>query len=626
MELDYFKLLPLLTLLVFALPKVAKGYFAMFVNVVGAVVALVGAVAAIFSFNVPYVPVFDPISAVFAIAIASVAIGCSVFTVGYLKNSKKSAVELSLHYVAIVGLTFSMFFVIGAKTKFDFLLFWELMTLCSFVLLLFNAVKKEVLHAAVGYLVIMHIGFFAILYGMINYGDDAVFGHGTMPFWVWAIYFVGFGIKAGLFPMHIWLPVAYPIAPSHVSALMSGAMINMGVYGIFKATFATQDLLTVGYVMFVFGVVSALFGIVKASTQGDLKKLFAYSSIENIGIIFIGFGLGCIGKASANMPLALIGIGGALLHMVNHANYKAALFLSAGTINRATGTTQLNSLGGLLKKMPISGTMFLLAILAICAIPPFSGFFSEFILLSGMFEAVSSGNTVLLSLLAIVTIAIVGGLTVITFCKAFGVAMLGNPRSCHAENAVEANKMMILGFVVPIASILVGGFLYPIVIFNFSTEIINVNANVQPMIERFIWIEIVAVSVVALAAVLFGVKKWMQKKRANSYAPTWGCGFENLNPNVQYSAHSSSAEIENAITSSRSHELVGENEIYPTQKCFTKSEADNTNKFITHLSTHVLRRFTAKLALFQTGKVNHYILHALIFIMLVLALSVMSLL
>lgn len=626
MELYYFKLLPLLGLFIFASPRKAKGYVALLVSMIGIGAAGVGAAGAIVGFNVPYVPVFEPISAVFVLAVSVVALGCSIYSVGYLKGCRKSALEIGIHYFCIVVLIYSMYFVLEAKSKFDFLIFWELMTLSSFVLLMFNATRKEVLHAVVGYLIIMHIAFFAIFYGMISYGGEALFGYGTMPFWVWAMFFVGFGIKAGIFPFHIWLPVAYPVAPSHVSALMSGAMINMGIYGIVRATLVAQDLLTIGYVMFCFGVVSAIYGILKASTQGNLKKLFAYSSIENIGIIFIGLGLGAIGKASANMPLALVGTGGALLHMLNHAGYKSALFLCSGAVARATGTSDMNSLGGLFKRMPITGLMFLLAVLGICAIAPFSGFFSEFMLLQGMFEAVAGGQSVLIALMGIVVLALVGGLTILTFCKAYGVSMLGRPRTLQAQGAGEVNKMMIIGYVLPIASVIVGGVVYPFLILPYSTVIFNVNADVQPLLERFVIIYAVSVGVIAFATGLFVLKRQLQKKRANTLASTWGCGFENVSEKVQYGAHSCSAEIENALTTGNAHNLLDENQIYPTQTVFTKNVGDKANSAFTHFSTNLLRRWTARLALFQTGKVNHYILHALIFILLVLALSIFSIL
>lgn len=624
--LDYFKLLPLLSLLVFVVPRVAKGWVAMFVSVIGVVAALAGALGAILGFSLPCIPIFGPVSAVFVLAIGAVAIGCSVYAVGYLRDCKKSSVELNLHYVSLVALIYSMFFVLGAKTKFDFLIFWELMTLSSFVLIMFNALRKDVLHAAVGYLIIMHIAFFFIFYPMINSGGDSLFGSGTMPLWAWSLFFVGFGIKAGVFPFHIWLPVAYPIAPSHVSALMSGGMINMGLYGIVKATFAAQDLLTIGYVMFIFGVISAIYGILKASTQGNLKKLFAYSSIENVGIILIGLGLGAIGKASANMPLALIGTGGALLHMLNHAGYKSSLFLCSGATASATGTNELNKLGGLLKRMPITGVVFLVAVLGICAIPPFSGFFSEFMLLQGMFEAVTGGKSVLIALVGIVVLALVGGMTILTFCKAYGVAMLGRPRTEAAENATEVNGVMIAGFILPILGVIAGGLLFPILILPYATTIFNVNADIVPLMDRFILIYCISMGVLVLAGLLVLLKRRLQKGRNVRVEPTWGCGFENIPSDVQYGAHSCSAEIENAISSSKGVDLVDNGDIYPTKKSFTKKEGDKTNHAFTHFLTNSLRRWTARLALFQTGKVNHYILHALIFILLVLGLSIISIL
>lgn len=623
MQIDFFKLLPIIALLLFVIPKKAKGYYALFIVAIGVVAALLGVASGWFGLGLKYVPMFSNISSVFVLAISGVAIGSVTFAAGYLKGSKKSGLELSVHFLALVTLVFSMLCVLKANTKFDFLIYWELMTLCSFVLIIFNGVNKDVLHGAVGYLILMHIGYFCIMYGIIGEDGSGIFIE-RMPFHIWVLMILGFGLKAGFFPLHIWMPVAYPIAPSHVSALMSGGMINMGVYGIVRATYSVVQLEAAGYILFVIGVVSALFGIVKASTNGNLKKIFAYSSIENIGIICLALGIGSVAKVNGNMPLAAMGICGAMLHMINHANFKAALFLSSGSIKKAVGSDDLSQLGGLYSRMPITGLMFLIAILGICAIVPFGGFFSEFIIFSGMFEAVAGGHMTIVSLIGIVVLAFVGGFAVITFVKSFGASMLGRPRSCAAEQAKEINGMMMMGFVLPIAGVLIGGILFPILILPKAVELFNLNIDAEALLNRLYWIEGVGLGVLILGGALYGAKIWLQKGRAVTTAPTWGCGFSNVSPQVQYGAHSSSAEIETALIGQKETKIIGQNEIYPQNAEFNKRIVDKANVAITHFSTNVLRKLTAKLALFQTGKVNHYILHALLFILLIIGLSIIS--
>ena len=206
----------------------------------------------------------------------------------------------------------------------------------------------------------------------------------ALPLFV--VFLAGFGMKAGMFPMHVWLPEAHPAAPSHVSALMSGVMIKTGVYGILRVTAQIADLPTLrtaGLILLVAGIVTGLWGVILAAAQNDVKRLLAYSSIENIGIVLIGLGIAALGKSSGNQLAAICGLSGALLHTLNHSLFKSLLFFGAGNILSQTHTTSLDALGGLGRHMPVTGLLFLAGTTAICALPPLNGFVSELLIYLG---------------------------------------------------------------------------------------------------------------------------------------------------------------------------------------------------------------------------------------------------
>lgn len=630
MNIDILKLLPLLSLLIFIIPCKVKGWWAVTVTLAGCLAALVGAVCAFTGYTVPYMPTFTPLSALFVITIAIIGITTTIYAAGYLRSyiGKRSSFEFSIHYASLVTLIYSMLMVVSATERFEFLLWWELMTISSFILILWGAERKAVLHAAISYLVVMHVGFFCILIGLGVMPSDALWGYGSMPLWTWVLLLVGFGLKAGIFPLHIWLPVAHPAAPSHVSALMSGVMITMGIYGIIRITLGVTDFLTAGYILFIIGVVTALFGVSKAAVQNDLKRLLAYSSIDNMGIIVMGLGLGFIGKACANTPLALLGIGGALIHMLNHAGYKTLLFLSAGSVAGQTHSTMMSAMGGLLKRMPLTGVIFLIATFAICAIPPFSGFFSEFALFMGMFEALSNGTAILEASIGILTLAIVGGLTILTFAKAYGVTMLGTPRSAAASAATEVSPVMLAAQAIPLVSIVLGSLLYPYVVFSNSVAIFDIASTTSAhVLDSMIWIAIAATGLIVAMVGLIILRKILQRKRAMSMAPTWGCGFTAQTAKIQYNAHAVSAELQNLINVSAYDSPLDANDVYPTSdQSSRRVMSDKTTRLFTNFTTHLMRRWTARLALFQTGRTNHYVLHALLFLILILILSVLGIL
>lgn len=636
---NIFTMLVLGSLLPFAVPGVRfQGIVAAVVIAVGAVFAAVAGVTAIVlpaGVTVPagdfVLPEMDAIGGVFALAVAISGVACSVYAVGYLPGhaTGKNQVQTGLHFAALVALFYSMLGVIGAKDTYGFLFWWELMTLSSFVLVMFDGERKEVLHAAVGYLVLMHIGFFLLLGGFVApQGGEAFFAGRGMTVPAFLLFLVGFGLKAGIFPLHMWLPVAHPAAPSHVSAMMSGVMIKMGIYGIVRSALAlTPDgIFAMGLLVFVLGAVTAVFGIARAAVQIDIKRLLAYSSIENIGIICLGIGLGLLGRSVESDFLAYAGFGGALLHVLGHSNYKTMLFLGAGSVVAATHNRDMNRLGGLLRRMPVTGILFLVATMAICTVPGLVGFASEFVLFDGLFGAITRGEMVAAAVAGIVALALVGGLTLMTFTKAYGITFLGNPRGCAAREAHEVGAVMLLAQVLPLAGILAGPVLYPYIVLENADVLFGARYYAQPMIDRMWIVEGVMAGVVLLTVGLVFLKQWLNRRAgvASVRRPTWGCAFTAPDKRMQYTASSYNRELQ-TMWGDRQREATSsalpEEEIFPAERAFSTEDRDTTARAVTHWFARMLRRWTARLALFQTGKTNHYVLHALVLFVLILILS-----
>jgi len=613
--------------LVFLLPRAIKSVATTLVIFAGAIIASLQAVMLITNNSIGSYP--DSLSAVFMLAVAISASSAALYGAGYLKGHAKevSNVRLSIHLASLIVLFFSMISLLSSAASYKFLLWWELMTLSSFMLVIFDLSRKDILHAGVSYLVLMHIGFFFLLAGFAESSDSTLGSGGTISIGCWLLFIIGFGLKAGLFPLHIWLPVAHPAAPSHVSAMMSGVMIKMGVYGIIRATMAisADDLYTAAMILYVAGMITGIFGIYKATVQTDLKRLLAYSSIENSGIITMAVGLGFMGQAIGNGFLMFCGFGGALVHILNHASYKTMLFMGAGNILSTTHTTDMNRLGGLLKKMPLTGTLFLLAMLAICAIPPLSGFFSEFTIFSGMFSGITAGTAPLAGIAGIISLALIGGLSIFAFGKAFGVTFLGTPRDPHIPQPHEVNSVMIAAFAIPLLCITAGSLLFPYLIFGNVATMTGVSD--QPVWDGMTDIAIASAVITGIILVLWIIRHALQKGRPVTTAPTWGCAFTAPNAKMQYTANSVSRDLQKTLTGSNDvpSPLIADKVFPENQSEHNEKHDDKVTRLITGYSSRLLHRWTRRLARFQTGKTNHYILHALLFLILVLLLSIINL-
>jgi formate hydrogenlyase subunit 3/multisubunit Na+/H+ antiporter MnhD subunit len=318
-----------------------------------------------------------------------------------LYAGKKS--ELNIHWISFLMAHAGLMAVCSLSNSIAFLISWEIMALSAFFLVIFESYKPQTIKAGINYLLQSHVAILFLSVGFIwaavisktfDFEGISYFASHQKPvfsFLLVLLFLTGFGIKAGFVPLHNWLPHAHPAAPSHVSAMMSGVLIKIGIYGILRVLLLTPiNYLAVGYFILIVSVLTGVFGVMQAIVQHNLKRLLAYHSVENIGIIGLGIGLGSIGMGYENKALAVIGFTGALLHTLNHSLFKSLLFFAAGNIHQSTHNMDIDRFGGLIKKMPHTALLFLLASLAICGLPPFNGFISEFIIYTGFFNGINS--------------------------------------------------------------------------------------------------------------------------------------------------------------------------------------------------------------------------------------------
>ncbi|MCD8185119.1 MAG: NADH-quinone oxidoreductase subunit E [Rikenellaceae bacterium] len=493
----------------------------------------------------------------------------------------------------------------------------------------------------------MHVGFVFLIVGfVIGSGNGSIGGFqyladyfaGNPPLWLFVLFLIGFGMKAGLFPLHIWMPEAYSAAPSYVSGCLSGAMSKLGIYGILRVlTSVGPDLRTVGVILLAAGIVTALWGIAQAVLQNDLKKLLACFSIENIGIIVTAIGAGTLGLSAGNQLLALFGYGGALLHVVNHSLYKPLLFMGAGSVALAAGTRNLEQLGGLSCSMPVTTMLFLCGAIGICALPPFNGFISEFLIYSGFLQSAAAGSLIIWSVVGMAALALVGGIAVLVFCKAFGIGFLGIPRSPGAAAAKEVSSWMLAAQMLPLAGMLsIGlfpGAVVPVMLHIAGETFLSgeswrwIAAGAQP---GSLWG--ISMSMALLITIVAGLAFWrsrVHKKQSVSRSPTWGCGFTEVHADMQYTGESFSEGFEhmrNSPSPARSYtkrrgQGVPHEELFARPHRFGVRHKDRVDSLISERWAYLVRKLNARLALFQTGKINHYILHALLFLALVFLIT-----
>ena len=591
----------------------------------------------------------DSLSALFLIIIGIAGIATIIYSRGYLAQylDKKSSAHISLHYAALVIMILSMMLVVMSSGGFSFLLAWELMTIASFILILFDAQRAEVLRAALAYLIMMHVGFiflvagFATLHATTGSASFAAlpiaFGQGKTIL-LFVLFLLGFGMKAGLFPMHVWLPEAHPAAPSHVSSIMSGVMIKTGVYGIMRVLWHisnTQELQTVGFIILAVGVVTGLWGVILAALQNDVKRLLAYSSIENIGVIFIGLGIATLGLAASNSIVATLALCGALLHIVNHSLFKTLLFFGAGNLYSQMHSTHLNKFGGVAKSMPVTAILFLIATAAICALPPLNGFVGEFMIYLGMLNSVRDGVNTLAAAGGIIALALIGGIVVFAFTKLYSTVFLGSPRAHHVAEAEEVDNMRLAAMAIPTAGIIIIGIAPQLAIRVLTNIADGLIPSATPIISGYITptlgrVSLTALLIIIIIALLYMLKSRAQRSRTIEQGPTWGCGFTSPNIRMQYTGESFSENLESITTSLTQNTVEGravsKSEIFPSAHNYHVRHKDKIDRLFAEWWVELLRIINKRIMSLRTGKINHYILFALLFLVAIFILSLFNIL
>lgn len=498
----------------------------------------------------------DPLSAFFLLPIAGLTGLAALYGAEYLQSwSGRKSLGLAWFWYNLLAA--SMVMVVLSRNGLLFLMAWETMALSSFFLVAFENEKEQVREAAWTYFIATHLGtafviaMFVILSAQTGTLDFDAFGAISAPLsgllFVMAV--IGFGAKAGFVPLHVWLPEAHPAAPSHVSAVMSGVMIKTGIYAILRAmTFLGEPQPWWGWTLVVIGLTSGVLGILFSLAQHDLKRLLAYCSVENIGIITLGIGIGVLGYASHSPVLAVLGFSGALLHVLNHAIFKGLLFMAAGAVAHATGTREMDRLGGLLKRMPWTGAAFLVGAVAICGLPPLNGFVSEFLIYFGaLLGGVSTnGPSATAGFLAIAGLALIGGLAIATFTKAFGMIFLGEARTEDALHAHEPGMAMRFPILLLAGACVVIGLFGPIVLLLLSRAVAVVLRMGENGTELYLyatasnlrWFVMVGGAFVVMIGLLTALRKGLLTGRTVTEQGTWDCGYAKPTARMQYTASS----------------------------------------------------------------------------------------
>ena len=507
------------------------------------------------AWNVPYGSFFikvDALAAFFLLPIFALSALAAVYGGQYLLawRGRKSLGAAWLFYNLLLA---SMVMVVLAHNGVLFLVAWETMALSSYFLVTFEHEEETVRQAGWTYLVASHLGtaFLLAMFVLLGRGSDSLdFDHfsSANAGALFLLALVGFGTKAGFMPLHVWLPEAHPAAPSHVSAVMSGVMIKMGIYGLLRTlTFLGTPPAWWGWVLIGVGLTSGVLGVLFALAQHDLKRLLAYHSVENIGIIALGLGVGLLGVSSHSPVLAVLGFGGALLHVLNHALFKGLLFLGAGSVLHGAGTLEIDHLGGLAKRMPWTATTFLVGAAAISGLPPLNGFVSEFLIYLGAFNGVRQRGAVAVPLLAAITgLALIGGLAAACFTKAFGIVFLGEPRSDHAAQAHESGAAMRWPMALLAAACVLIGLGAPLALRPLAGVLALVSGLTPQTVDEKLagatgplrWVITGSAVFVVLVAALAWLRRRLLRGRRVAQSVTWDCGYAQPSARMQYTASS----------------------------------------------------------------------------------------
>lgn len=599
----------------------------------------------------------DMLSAFFILMISVVALACSVYGLAYIKHyyKKYSIGAFGFFYHVLIA---SLLLVVSASNGLFFIVAWEMMSVSSYFMVVYDRYETENVRAGFLYLVMTYVGTafialaFLLMYREIGSFDYEAIrsGAGLIPESVKNAIFVcamiGFGTKAGIVPLHIWLPAAHPAAPSHVSALMSGVMIKTGIFMMMRLFLDVLQPIPMwwGLVVLVVGAVSSLLGVLYALTEHDIKRLLAYHSIENIGIILLGLG-SAMTFLSLGMPsLALLGFVAALFHTVNHAIFKSLLFLSAGSVIDQMHTRNMEEYGGLIRFMPYTALVFLAGSIAISALPPFNGFFSEWLTYQSLFQGIMSLDFAArwIFMLAAGSLAFTGGLALMCFVKAFSATFLARPRSAEVAHAKESAFPMLISMgALAMLALLLGVFSGPwtlflekigksLYVFQVTPLPVTVAAGHVMMVGNgFASVSgpvFFLLFVAVMCFVLWTARRVVYRRQTIGEGATWDCGTD-LTPRMEMTATGFARSIilvfKGILKPSIQHEIGyrdSESRYFPKSRAVILGVGDIYQPYFYQPLHTFISALSVRFKKIQSGNINAYILY--IFVALLMALFV----
>jgi formate hydrogenlyase subunit 3/multisubunit Na+/H+ antiporter MnhD subunit len=567
----------------------------------------------------------DALSGAFLTVIAIVGAAAAAYGTAYLAPERgHRPVWLAHAWLSLLIIALAL--VVTAHAVVPFLIAWELMAVASFLLILTEHEDAAVRRGGFIYLITTHTATLALfaMFALWSAGAPdwsfqslAEAAPGAPATLVLALALVGFGIKAGIVPFHFWLPPAHAAAPSHVSAMMSGVVIKTGIYGLLRVmTLLGSTPAWWGWLLLVLGAASAVLGVLWALAQHDLKRLLAYHSVENIGIILMGMGVGTLGSALGSTVVAAIGYTGAILHTVNHALFKSLLFLGAGAVARATGTRDIEHLGGVGRRMPRTWLAFLVGATAIIGVPPLNGFVSEWLVFLGLFQAGQTSDLARLAVLGIPALGLTGALALACFAKVAGVVFLGHPRSEHAESAREvgtgyttpmlwlASLCVLLGIAVPLGVVPAA---------RAAAVLAGPAALLSGGLARdTAWIGALAIALYGAVALGWFLRTRFARGPARA-STTWSCGYAATTPRMQYSGSSFAAPLLQAfgrVSGSRAVRSPGAFETRPVDLVLDRAVSP---------VWQLVRRLALRLRPMQQGRLHLYLVYVMAALVALLA-------
>jgi formate hydrogenlyase subunit 3/multisubunit Na+/H+ antiporter MnhD subunit len=581
----------------------------------------------------------DSLSAFFLLPVLILSSLAGIYGASYLHtwSGRKNLGACWFFFNALVA---SMVLVLVARNGVLFLIAWEVMALASYFLVVFEDETEEVRRAGRTYLIATHLSGAALLVLFLILGQSsgsldfdtfrAGGAHAGIAAASFLLALIGFGTKAGFVPFHVWLPEAHPASPSHVSAVMSGVMIKTGIYGLLRTlSFLGPPPAWWGWVLLCIGAVSGILGVLFALAQHDLKRLLAYHSVENMGIIALGLGLGLLGKSYDLPAMAYLGFAGALLHVVNHALFKGLLFLGAGSVAHATHSREIDRMGGLLKRMPWTGTLFLIGSAAICGLPPFNGFASELLIyLASLKGIVTLGPAGAASgVIAVGSLALIGGLAVACFAKAFGIAFLGEPRGDAAREATEIGWSMRTPMILLAAGCIGIGLFASIVVSGLRGVVVRVAglsateaAGPTMAVESLRRVAFGSTALLLLVVAFAMLRRALLARRHVATAVTWDCGYVAPDARMQYTASGFAQPLTSLFRFAlRTHrDSSPPHGLFPVESALSTHTPDPMHGSIYGPAFTGVGRLLSRQRWLQSGQMQLYILYIILTLLLLL--------